>query len=403
MSFSFPVDFISEGMANIVIPNLSAFKRGPWDYAPSRAPVFYNPLMKPCRDVAVLVLQSYQSYVNRDLKVSEPLAGCGVRGIRFAKEVKGVNTVYINDINERAYELAKYNVQLNNLNEKVFVSNEDACLFLSRHAAPAQRFDFIDIDPFGSPAPYIDSAVRALRDGGLLALTATDLASLCGVYPKVALRKYGGSSLKTEYAQEIAVRLLAGCLANIAAKHDIGVKILFSHVAKHCVRLYALIEYGAKKADRSLDSMGYLLHCFKCFHREAVQGILSLNSSSRCPECGSPLRVAGPLWLREIVDKEFFTVIEENMKSVKHIDDEVIKLISLIKEETDAPITYYVTDKICEKIKAPTPPIRKVINNIKDMGFRASRTHFHSKGIKTDAPSSIVIEAVKKAIKRRNQ
>ncbi|MEM2433435.1 MAG: tRNA (guanine(10)-N(2))-dimethyltransferase [Candidatus Bathyarchaeia archaeon] len=401
MTFNFPVAFISEGAANIVVPNLNAFRKGPWDYAPSKAPVFYNPLMKPCRDIAVLVLQSYQELVNRELSVSEPLAGCGVRGIRFAKEVKGINSVFLNDINEMAYKMAKYNVQLNNLEEKVFVSNEDANLFLSRYAAPAKRFDFIDIDPFGSPVPYIDSAIRALRDGGMLALTATDLAPLCGVYPKVALRKYGGLSLKTEYSHEIAIRLLAGCLTSMAAKHDVGIKILFSHAARHCIRLYALIEYGAKKADGSLENMGYIFHCFKCLYREPTKGMLPLNHSSRCPTCNSPLKAAGPLWLGEISNRDFCKSIEENMKIIKHENDKIARLISLIKEEAEAPITYYVVDNICEKIRAPTPPLKEVINNIEEAGFRAFRTHLHDRGIKTDAPASLVIEAVKRAVKNR--
>ena len=233
MDFDFPVEFIREGLVKVVIPRLEAFKRGVWDYAPCRAPVFYNPLMKTCRDIAVLALQSYQKIVGREMRVSEPLTGCGVRGIRFAMEVSGVDKVYINDINKNAYKLAQYNVRLNGLENRVFVSNEDANLFLSRNSSSEKRFDFIDIDPFGTPVPFIDSAVRALRDGGMLALTATDLAPLCGVYPKVALRKYGGKSLRTEYCHEIAIRLLAGCLAVMAAKHEIGIKILFSHSTNH--------------------------------------------------------------------------------------------------------------------------------------------------------------------------
>lgn len=398
MDFNFPVEVIHEGAINIVVPKFEAFRRGVWDYAFSRAPVFYNPRMRLCRDIAVLALQSYQRIVDGELKVSEPLAGCGVRGIRFAMEVNGVGAVYINDINEQAYKLAQHNIQLNNLADKVFASNEDANLFLAKYAAPKKRFDFIDVDPFGSPTPYLDSAIRALRDGGLIALTATDLAPLCGVYPKVAFRKYGGLSLRTEYCHEIALRLLAGSLAMIAAKHEIAVRIIFSHSTDHYVRLYALINHGARRADASLGNMGFILHCFKCFHREAHKSVILVQSVT-CPECGSIMRAAGPLWLGEIADKGFCTLMEENLRILKHINDgRIARIISLVKEESNAPVTYYVIDKICDKIGIPIPPVKDVINHIREMGFTATRTHFHSRGIKTDAPSSIVIKAVKSSV-----
>ncbi|MEM2369299.1 MAG: tRNA (guanine(10)-N(2))-dimethyltransferase [Candidatus Bathyarchaeia archaeon] len=397
------MEVVREGIVSVVVPRLKSFKRGFWDYAPARAPVFYNPQMRVCRDIAVLALQSYQSIVKRYLNVSEPLAGCGVRGIRFAKEVKGVRSVYINDISERACQLAKYNVHLNNLEGKVFVLNEDANLFLSRHAAPKSRFDFIDIDPFGSPVPYLDSAVRALREGGLLALTATDMAPLCGFYPKVALRKYGGISLRTEYCHELAVRLLAGCVASTAARHNIGIKILFSHSTRHYIRLYLLVEYGAKKADETLKKMGYILHCFKCFYRRAHQDILLAGHDVKCPECGSTLKAAGPLWLGGIADEGFCNMLEKNLmeEDFSHINHEARKIISLVKGEVNTPITYYVVDKICGKMGVPTPPLKDIILHLSSANYRASRTHFHAKGIKTDAPVSIVVGVIKRVAKGR--
>ena len=53
------------------------------------------------------------------------------------------------------------------------------------------RFDYIDIDPFGSPVGFVDSAMRSIKNGGVVACTATDTAALCGVYPRVCQRRYG--------------------------------------------------------------------------------------------------------------------------------------------------------------------------------------------------------------------
>ncbi len=198
MDFGFPTEAVKEGEVEFLAPRLKAFVKEAWEYAPSKAPVFYNPAMEMNRDLAVLMLQTYQRPINRELAACEPMAGCGVRGIRLAREVEGVRKVVLNDINLAGTRLAEFNVNLNGLTDKVQVDNKDANFLLSSYAAPRKRFDYVDIDPFGSPVPYIDSALRALRNGGLLALTATDMAPLCGVHAKACLRKYGGKPLRTE-------------------------------------------------------------------------------------------------------------------------------------------------------------------------------------------------------------
>lgn len=45
---------------------------------------------------------------------------------------------------------------------------------------PTQSYDAVDLDPYGTPAPLLDSAVQAVAEGGLLLVTATDMAVLCG-------------------------------------------------------------------------------------------------------------------------------------------------------------------------------------------------------------------------------
>ena len=124
----------------------------------------------------------------------------------------------ISDINEKAFKLAKHNVQINGLEKKVTVKHKDANCVLSCNASPKKRFDIVDVDPFGTPAPYLDSALRAIRNNGLLASTATDLAPLCGVHVKACIRKYGGRPLRTEYCHELAVRLLSRLHRHLSGK-----------------------------------------------------------------------------------------------------------------------------------------------------------------------------------------
>jgi len=396
LSFAFPTELAKEGAVKVVVPKLETFVKEPWEYAPSKAPVFYNPLMELNRDLAVLALQTYQKMVERKISACEPMTGCGVRGIRLAKEVKGILKVVINDINPEAAKLAQFNVKKNKAAKRVEVYNEDANLLLSRYAAPRKRFDYVDVDPFGSPAPYTDSAVRALRNRGLLALTATDMAPLCGVHPKACIRKYGGKPLRTEYCHELALRLLIGSLAMTAAKHDVGIRPVFGYSAYNHVRTYALLSYGAKEADKNIRALGYILHCFECFHRETIKGIVPLLKIA-CPECGSRLHATGPLWLGELWDKKFCVQMKNEVEDRNlRLGEKIFRMLSLIIEESEAPATYYVIDKICDRFNLPIPPMSKTISEIRKMGFQAITTHFNTKAVRTNAPAKVVKEVLTK-------
>jgi tRNA (guanine26-N2/guanine27-N2)-dimethyltransferase len=393
----FPSETISEGKVKVLVPKLEAYKQQPSDYAPSKAPVFYNPVMELNRDLSVLAFQTYQRLVSREISICDPLTGSGIRGVRFVAEIHGVKKVVISDINERSFKLAQHNVHLNGLEDLVEVEHKDANCLLSCHGAPHKRFDVVDVDPFGTPVPYLDSAVRALRNKGLLAATATDMAPLCGVHAKACIRKYGGKPLRTEYCQELAVRLLGGCIAAVAAKQDIGVRVVFSHASDHYIRVYAQIGYGAKKADASIKTLGYVLHCFNCFHRETAS-TLSTRFFEKCPECGSKMSWAGPLWLGKIFGPKFCEALaEENRRTPLRTSRKITKLLSLAKEEAEAPVTYYVIDQISDKLASPVPSVHAMLQSLRDNGFQAVPTHFNTRGIRTDAPAMTMQQLLKKA------
>lgn len=381
----FPSETIREGKVEVLVPKLEAYGVVPSDYAPSKAPVFYNPVMEFNRDLSVLVFQAYQRMVNREVSICEPLTSQGIRGIRYAVEVDGVKKVLLSDINRKAYELAKYNIELNKVEDKIALKHKDANCILCCNASPKKRFDIIDIDPFGTPVPYLDSAFMALRNKGLIAVTATDLAPLCGVHAKACVRKYGGKPLRAEYCHELAVRLLAGCMASLAAKHDIGIRILFSHSSDHYIRVYAQIGYGAKKADDSLKSIGYILHCYSCMHREVTHQSFG---SLQCPECCAKMDYSGPLWIDGIADPVFVEqVLEENQTRAFRNSAKITKILNHIKNEALAPATYYVIDKLSGKLNLPAPANQTFITALKNSGCQAVQTHFNPRGIKTDAPA----------------
>ncbi|CAN0386038.1 unnamed protein product, partial [Ectocarpus sp. 8 AP-2014] len=67
-------------------------------------------------------------------------------------------------------------------------------------------WDFVDVDPFGSCLPFLEAAVGAVADGGVLAVAATDLAVLCGKNKgggrKRCLSQYRASVVDRPYAKE---------------------------------------------------------------------------------------------------------------------------------------------------------------------------------------------------------
>jgi len=173
----------------------------------------------------------------------------------------------------------------------------------------------------------------------------------------------------------------------MAAKHDVAIKVLFSHSTDHYVRAYVLTRYGARRADESVQAMGHILHCFACFHREAIEGMFS-PLKRKCPECGSKLNVTGPLWLGKLFDEDFCSLMEKETYKRRLEEKRILKLLYLTRNEIDAPITYYVVDKLCDKFDLPIPPLIKVIDGLKSAGFQAVPTHFNSRGVRTDAPAS---------------
>ncbi|MBS7638416.1 tRNA (guanine(10)-N(2))-dimethyltransferase, partial [Candidatus Bathyarchaeota archaeon] len=259
MGLPFSTSQIREGAALINVPVLETCPDKSPYRAIYKAPVFYNPRMKLNRDSAVIVLKAHQRMFSKSLRLCEPMCGTGVRGIRFALEVEGLEEAVLGDVNPLAVRLAEINADLNNVSDRVRVRLMEANLLLALHASRTQRFDYIDIDPYGSPVPYIESALRACRDGGLIALTATDMAPLCGVNPRACLRRYGGWPLRTEYSKELALRLLVSSLVLAAARLEMFVNPVFSFSIDHYLRVYASVGRGARGADSCLNEVGYIL------------------------------------------------------------------------------------------------------------------------------------------------
>jgi len=183
----------------------------------------------------------------------DALAASGIRGMRAAKEAGA--DVSFNDVSSQACQLIEKNLDRNALSGEVTCKNANSLLH-ERH------FQAVDLDPFGTPSPYLSAASRSARE--YLFITATDTAPLCGAHFMSGVRKYMATPLRTSYHREMGARILLGLAARELARLDRSMQPLLTHVTDHYVRVYLALSNGAKAADRCLENMGYVEHCPGC-------------------------------------------------------------------------------------------------------------------------------------------
>jgi len=379
-----PLVLVKEGLVRILAPNPEYYKRPDGIYEPSWAPVFYNPRMEFNRDIAVLFINTVD--YPRKMIVTDPLAGTGIRGIRYAVECENIEKVYINDISPIAYKLMTENVKLNNVENKVSVECLEANLMLRYHAMIGERFDLIDIDPFGSPIPFIDSSLNAIRNRGFIATTATDTAPLTGAHRDACLRRYHARVIKTDFEKEVALRVLLSSLALRGAVYDFYMEAYLSYYADHYVRVYVRFKKGAKKATNMIkDKIGFILYCTNCLFRSYIKELS--EAEDNCPVCSSKMIVLGPLWIGELGK---INLILKALTKVKDLNlntkDRIIELLNMLSNEYKINTPYYRLDKVCSKLHTSMPPISKLIDEIVHQGFEATKSHFDIRGIRTNMP-----------------
>jgi tRNA (guanine26-N2/guanine27-N2)-dimethyltransferase len=364
---------ISEGLTRLKIPI---------DYLNKKH--FFNPRVELSRDLTVLVLNVLNP---KDWVICDVLAGIGVRGVRIAKECK-VKEVWINDISEDNIPFIKNNLILNSMKDKIKITNQDANKLLSDQI---RVFDYIDIDPWGSPSYYFDSCARAIKRTGYVGFSATDTAALCGTSPITCLRRYGIESCKTDFFKELGIRILIANAALTFGKWSFSFKPLLSYASEHYFRVFAEVKKGKSIASKSLnDNLGYVNYCPECLWRK-VGGVIT-----KCEYCGSNTKIIGKIWTGQIEDLEFIEKCEDELKEVNWLktENKIKKLFFLLKNET-IPF-YYDIHKICQKKRFGIPNFQELQNNLMEKGYLTKRTHFSYKGIKTDASLKCLIELLKR-------
>ncbi len=376
------MDFVEhvEGTTRLLVPPAS-LSRDP----PPTAPVFFNPAASLNRDVSVAITSATEG-----ASFCDSMCGVGARGLRIANEAKRIEKVAMVDFNSEALGAAKRSAALNRVVRKCEFSHSETSSFLHSRFGGGEKFDYVDVDPFGSPVRHLQAALTAASNGGIVSLTATDTAVLCGVYPKVSKRRYGAISMKSPFGHETGLRILSAAVAWEGAKLDVGVAPVFAHSTRHYLRLFVRVRLGAREADRAIEQIGYLSRCSRCGDTEAHD--LELKT---CTKCGKKVVSAGPLWVRSLVDAR---LVGSTARVAAELGlSSAAKLIGSLTGVDDFPPWSYSIDATSSSLGVATAPGAEVRRTLEEGGWRVMRTPFEKTGLKTDAPFSEFRAAVERS------
>jgi len=354
VEFPFPTVEIVEGRARLLVPDVPRRRgpnpRGPWP--------FYNPTMAVSRDLSALALARWPVRLE---SVLDGLAATGAWGIRMGLEA-GAGGLVFNDRSPDAAALIRSNVDRNGLSAEV-LSEE------LRSLLAARSFDFVDIDPFGPPTPFLGAALRRTPPGSGLGITATDTAPLCGTYPRACERRYVARPLRCDQGHEIGLRILLGYIERVAEVHDKVVRPLLAFAAEHFFRVHVLVLDASHGPP---PDVGYVA-------RDASGAFVRADSMTA--------QAIGPLWLGPLLDAAFVRTLAPSTWTGVQAQ----RLLDRLQHEADLPPFFVTTDELARREGRSPPRLADFLLALRDAGYRAERTHFHPRGVKTDAPVDEVL------------
>lgn len=388
-------------------------------------------------------------------RILDALSATGLRALRYAKELPFATHVTSNDLSPNATESVKMNITHNGLEKIINPITGDANVHmysLLGNQPPIEpgvwhgKYDVIDLDPYGTAGPFLDSAVQAVTDGGLLCVTCTDAGVWASNgYPEKAYALYGGVPIKGPHSHEVGLRLILNAISLSASKYGLAIDPLLSlsidFYARVFVRVYkapAQVKFAASKsmvvyncdsgcgawttqpllrAEGKQNKRGDVFHKFGF-----SQGP---SAAPRCEYCGYKTHLAGPMWGGAIQNPAFAQRILDLLPT---LDPETYQTIPRIEgmvtvamqEELDLPVVvpedapdalappiprnpdahftahpfYFLLDNISKKVNVQTPSADAFRGALKGMGYRVTRSHTKPSAIRTDAPWEVIWKVI---------
>ncbi|XP_071797866.1 tRNA (guanine(26)-N(2))-dimethyltransferase-like [Asterias amurensis] len=438
---------IQEGQARIMFPSLNE--------------VFYNPVQQFNRDLTIAVISvhaeeqlaskgfkvSYESskdaegkeettpesenitedekqtyhpgeYCKDGLNILEGLSATGLRGVRYAKEIPGLKNIVSNDWNYEAFKTIQRNIKENNVEQLVTASHGDASLIMNQYHL-TDRVDIVDLDPYGSPAKFLNGSMQAVKDGGILCVTCTDMAVLCGNRSEACHAKYGAMSLRAKYCHEMALRIVLHSVEMHANIHHRHIEPLLSVSVDFYIRLFVRVHTSQSKVKQSAAKKALVYHCEGCdnFHLQRMGRLLPVADNPKnfryksafgppvgqnCENCGSRFLLGGPIWAEPLHDPEFVKTLLGHVTTHSdrfHTHTRMKGILTLISEELlDCPL-YHKFSQLFHHVRSACPSLKKFRSALMHAGYRVSQSHITAEAVKTDAPHSVVWDIVKEWVK----
>lgn len=393
---------------------------------PKEDKVFYNNIQQFNRDLSVMVIKSWdelygssmaakkreitgdrKNYIN----ILEALSATGLRACRYGKEVDNVNKVVANDLLPEAVKLINSSINHNNLSHCVQGNLLDANKYMS---STNTKFHVVDLDPYGTAIPFIDGAIKCLRDGGIMMITCTDAGVLAGSgYPEKCFSLYGGNNfgntfIGSESNHEVGIRLALQKVASIAAQYKKTIEPLLCLSIDYYFRLFIKVNTSAASVKDLASNTLLTYHCIGCGNKTnqylgrkvphksgfKYQTPKSVINRDNCEFCQSNINIAGPMYGGEIHNHQFINkILEVNEKSSNDIyktRERIKGMLTLAKNELSEPF-YFNLNQISSFFKSPPISINEFNNALGNLGYKISLTHAKKNCIKTDAPWEVIL------------
>ncbi|HIH50032.1 MAG: tRNA (guanine(10)-N(2))-dimethyltransferase [Candidatus Micrarchaeaceae archaeon] len=347
---------------------------------------FLNPEARISRDISAAFVSAL---AEKGSSIVDSTAATGIRGIRYYHESNSKKVVFL-EMNRKAFASLKRNVTANKV--KGTVLNKSIQEFAN---TTKDKFDFIDLDPFGGVTPYIYDLMKMSRGGTYLMITATDTAVLCGADYRACVRLYDARPMHNELCQEVALRLLIGYITRIAAQFNFGVEVVLSFSYLHYMRVFLRLRHGPKAASDSVRELGYAYYCNGCLYRGTQKS--TLPEVGRCKACGKELDTSGKIWLGNLYQKGTMELMADRMRkgvADGRFDAKSLEFLDRLSAEFDYPLLYSIS-RLTKKMGIGAVSPNLVIERLAKKGYRASKTHLGKNAIKTDAGVDVVKRCIK--------
>ena len=296
----------------------------------------------------------------------EMTAATGVRGLRLLHESGTFGEFTFSEANPDACRVLRENAARFSGASAV---EEDA-----RVLPAGAPFDYVDLDPYGTPTPFVRTALAAVRPGGVVGVTATDMMVLAGAQPSACWRRYAARPVRGRLGPEGGLRILLAQLARDAEALGRSIRPMLAYARDHYVRAYVEVNVGP----------GAMIPV----------GIIDPENWPG-PWVGDQ-GPYGPLWLGPLFDPDLVArlVVPDGAARAAEVE----QFISRLKEEVTADRPFYFeANVLASRLGLAEPPsLADVQEGLRSLGFRVARTHARPEGFRTDAPRMVVEQLVRR-------